>query len=853
MKVSKLLIFAFAFIALPFSFFLIQKNFLINLRQNPQPTETIVVRHDDEDDEEDNDRTKREAWINFIHKTAPDVNWKALDRQARLERYVNNNNGFQTKSTIESFANNTLTGSWNERGSLNQAGRTHIADYDTATQKIYVATSGGNVWRGNKNGTNWEVLNDRLRFENIVMLRIAHKGKQKRIMATSGGKQFFYSDDQGNNWETATGLENIASNGYIARGMLIDDLDRTVLLLVNERINNQVNTSLYRSNDFGNSFQRVANFQNSVHGNTDSWDLWAPYYNEPVAFLLNNNKLYKFNFDENTLNQISTLPSNPNGLTMLTGNVINNQIRLHAIVNQMIYKSTNGGNSWSQVGAIDKNPFFKISFSASVTLEDVLYFGDVECFKSTNAGSTWTRVNEWGEYYQMPDQKLHADIPSVNALLDENGQEFLLINTDGGLYVSYDQLQFVNNLSLSGLNISQYYSSYTCKFDTRYIYLGSQDQGYQRTNAGNQSGALNFTQVISGDYGHLTSSDEGNTIWTVYPGFAMYFADAFTSNPSSFYNFPTNADMLWLPPIIADVNNVNIAYLAGGAITGNGSHIIQLVSTGGNISATQLPFNFRAASGGGTLSALNYSQVDPNYWYAMTSNGRFFRSTDAGANWTMTSNNSILNAHYFYGHSILPSKVNPGEVYIAGSGYSNPGVFKSTDNGATFSSMNQGLPNTMIYRIDCSPKDEFIFAATELGPYVYARFENRWFELNGTQAPDQVYWNVEYVEPIQTARFVTYGRGVWDFKIETGLKIDKLENKQTLTIFPNPAESLINIQMPKNAKEIAIYSITGKLIERISPENENIRQFEISSYKNGAYLVVVNTAQGLYTGKFIKK
>ncbi|MFN4123777.1 MAG: T9SS type A sorting domain-containing protein [Flavobacteriales bacterium] len=820
----------------------------------PQDSGTMVVDKSKYKIDGTSNRERRIAFFEQIHLAAPDVDWRAMDRAARLEKYRNRNIDFNSKSSVESFANGAITGLWDERGSLNQTGRTHIADYDTATGKIYVGTSGGNIWRGNKDGTGWEVLNEKLRFEHIVMLRIARKGNQRRIMATSGGKQFFYSDDDGLTWNTASGLDNIAQNGFISRGMLLDDENRTVLLLLEERISGQTHTSVYRSNDFGNSFYRMQSFPVSQFGNIDSWDLWAPYYTHAIAFLQNNGRTYEIDLENNQVNQLGTLPGNNNGLTMLTGNVADGTVNLYCYVDRKMYKSHDGGQNWVYVNDLPRSPFFKISFSASATIKDRLYFGEVECFSSSDAGFSWTRVNEWGEYYDMPQFRLHADIPSVNALLDENGNEFLLINTDGGLYVSYNQLQMVINLSMSGLNISQYYSSYTCKFDTRYIYLGSQDQGYQRTNQGNQLGPRNYTQIISGDYGHLTSGDEGGTIWTVYPGFAMYFPDALNSNPTAFYDFPQQGqNMLWLAPIMADPINVNIAYLAGGSITGTGSYIIRLVALGNDISATQLPFNFRTASGGGTLSALATSPLDPNYWYAMTTNGRFFYSEDYGQTWT-AGNSGMPAAHYFYGNCIVPSKVNLGEVYICGSGYSNPGVYRSLNNGQTFTPMAQGLPNTMIYRMDISTNDEFLFAATELGPYVFAKGQSQWFDLAGTHAPDQVYWNVEFVEPIQTARFVTYGRGVWDFKIESGLSASSLLAGTTqLQVFPNPTRDYVQIQSREPMQEITIYDLNGKAYVRKRPNNAYEITLVTSHLRSGMYIVEARSHRKRFSHRLVVK
>ena len=109
-------------------------------------------------------------------------------------------------------------------------------------------------------------------------------------------------------------------------------------------------------------------------------------------------------------------------------------------------------------------------------------------------------MNDWWEYYGNPEIYLHADIPEIQFLKSNNGNEITYISTDGGLYHSTDQLINVNNLSLSGLGISQYYSTYTNKFTPYQIFAGSQDQGFQRS-VNQLYDIYDFEQVISGDYG----------------------------------------------------------------------------------------------------------------------------------------------------------------------------------------------------------------------------------------------------------------------------------------------------------------------------------------------------------------
>ena len=128
-------------------------------------------------------------------------------------------------------------------------------------------------------------------------------------------------------------------------------------------------------------------------------------------------------------------------------------------------------------------------------------------------------------------------------------------------------------------------------------------------------------------------------------------------------------------------------------------------------------------------------------------------------------------AHYFYGSTIWASQNELGKVIIGGSGYSNNPVFISYNHGQSFQNFSDGLPNTMVFEIDGTLTDQVLFAATELGPYAYVDGEDEWINIMGFSAPDQTYWSLEYVPEIHTARFGTYGRGIWDFIIDESVNI----------------------------------------------------------------------------------
>lgn len=803
---------------------------------------TIVIEKEEGEDETREQQLRRE-WIERMHRAAPGTDWRKTDRKARLKQYGNFLvSNLQKSAASVSIGDGILTGSWIEKGSDNLAGRVHTGDLDTLTQKLYLGSAGGNIWKGNINGTDWEVLNDQLQFESINAVRVIRRNNQMRLLVGTWDKFIYYSDNDGVTWENSTGLESLTSGNHrIERVLVAGDSAATVYVLLRapNGSGNQTSLFVYRSQDQGSSFSPFVTVPNSVATNLGNYDIWLPQYGVSDIFLIANSNSYRI--DRLTGNLTATgVVTATQGYSMLTGyRSPAGAISLYAYVDGNILRSADAGQNWTFQSDIGSSPFFKTSFSASVNTPDLLYFGDIEVHKSTNGGTSFEIISEWFEYYSDIVHRVHADIPSVNCLRKADGSEFQLVNTDGGTFISTNNLNLVTNISLHGLNISQYYSSLTAAFDTNIVHVGSQDQGYQRTvEAG--GGVLDFEQVISGDYGHIVTSNEGFSIWMVYPGFAIFYPDA-TGVQSSTWDFD-GANTFWMPPLMADPYQDDVCYMA------NGMRITRLESNGSGVDAENLPLAFS-----GAVSAVAYSTINPDRWYALTETGRFYRSPDRGQTWTNTIIDNSPGGQYLYGACILPSTANEDVIYICGSGYSNPPVYKSIDNGTTFTPMSAGLPSTLVYRMAGAPNDEFIFAATELGPYVYVPSANEWFELDGGEAPEQTYWSVEYIPSMKTARFVTYGRGVWDFRIESELGISAPPPTSSANVFPNPIAGPLNINWKNkygNA-DVKVYSLDGKLAYsgRVPLPSSTI---DLPSLSAGTYILVLQSGSERSVHRIVK-
>ncbi len=733
--------------------------------RQPVPTEFDINKSKRKDF-----KNQRKEYIKNMHRAHPDVDWEKMDAESRKIRtdkvreirqnlfYTGDLNpqGKQTESISRD-----LSGYWQERGSNNLAGRILTADIDWENNLIYCASDGGNIWRGSLTGEDWISLTDYLQIRGIHFLRLIEFDDTRRLLIANGDN-LYYTDDEGVTLQLSNGLDFLSGWGgnYLKRVIITED--KIVYLLASEGTGNWNNVgTIYKSINHGRNFTKIltldTNSGMSSNQSSDHYDIWTSRYFDGFIYLLHNDEFYRIT-DADELEFIANIPVSGTSENILTGGMGSNYPFFYAHVGGQIYQSMNGGNSWIDRGERPQWYFnLQNSFNSSNINRDLISWGGMEVFKSTSGGSSWNLVNNWWEYYGNEANMLHADIPEVRFFLDPEFNEVALISTDGGLYYSDDALETVQNVSMNGLGVSQYYSTYTKRSFPYNVYAGSQDQGFQRSIAPGE-GVFDFVQSISGDYGHLSSSDEGESIWTNYPGITTYFPDPLTSGHISL-NFPGSGH-LWLAPLIEDPYNHNQAYLAGGGLSG-GNHLFHLTAGSGSITYTEESYSFSS-----TVSAMGYSSIDPSNRYVLTTNGNFYHSNNDGHVWQISSNFYGPGAHYFYGSTIWTSPNTSGMVIIGGSGYSNPPVYISYDHGASFVPLNDGLPNTLVFELAGTPDDKYFFAATEVGPYVYIAEEEKWIDLAGISAPDQTYWSVEYIPELHTARFGTYGRGIWDFIID---------------------------------------------------------------------------------------
>jgi hypothetical protein len=478
-------------------------------------------------------KEERKSYRKERHRAPPGVDWQAMERaNGAVQR--------ERRNERAGFLSAGVGSPWIERGSDNVAGRMHVAARSTDGTMLYGGSSRGGVWRGTLDGQNWTPLGDNLDggAHWLAIVPGVNGGDPDIIVRGTDDGRIHRSVDEGATWVTPAGLPTVHS---LRRMLVTSDGSHSIFIVVRYTQLLSQTTGIYRSTDRGASFQNVV----SLGGYNG--DMWAPRVGGGALYLLRNGgNIQRSTNNGDNWTTVGALPG-AGSSGELTGSEAGAP-RLWAVqqsgAGRKLYRSDDAGATW--VFKQDVSDYWG-TINASTLDADLFAWGGVEVHRTTDGGDNFAIVNQWWEYYGSEADKLHADIPGMDVVPDPGGGETWYICTDGGLFTSVDGLASVANISLTGLRVSQYYSTHTSKTAPDQVQAGAQDQGYQVTSSPPTSGTtLSFDQIISGDYGHLTTGGNGGHqyVYSVYPGFILIVNGGVTPNTYT-DDFPDNESHPW--------------------------------------------------------------------------------------------------------------------------------------------------------------------------------------------------------------------------------------------------------------------------------------------------------------------
>ena len=163
-----------------------------------------------------------------------------------------------------------------------------------------------------------------------------------------------------------------------------------------------------------------------------------------------------------------------------------------------------------------------------------------------------------------------------------------------------------------------------------------------------------------------------------------------------------------------------------------------------------------------TIVALAESPLKPGVLYAGTDDGRLHVTTDGGKTWVdLTSSLPVRK----WVSRIVPSRYDEGTVFVTLRGREDddfaPYVYKSTDQGKTFTSMTSNVPAGPVNVIREDPAEaNVLYLGTDFGAFISTTGGRQWHVLGGNLPSTQV--SDLQVHPRDNVIVIaTYGRGMW--------------------------------------------------------------------------------------------
>src|SRR5262245_48218187 len=306
-----------------------------------------------------------------------------------------------------------------------------------------------------------------------------------------------------------------------------------------------------------------------------------------------------------------------------------------------LYRSTDGGSTWSGVPALDGTSVFDIEFAADGTV----YLGTQDSVrKSTDGGVSWATLNLGiGPNDQVFDVALDPEDSLIlwAGIADAAGSQPVNVmrSTDGGGTWENRTPPLAAPISCRGIAVDPTHSN-------------------------------TVIAVFGGDFG-------GGEVWVTTDG-----GDSWMDRSAGLPANPMNA-------VVYD----GARLLVGGGLL-FGSHFVGLYESP-DLGVTWNPLH----DGTWPVLVVEDIAVDPNDTqtiFAAIDGGGVNRTTDGGATWQI----GIGDTQALAGRSIRFRPGNSEELFL---GTSSLAVFRSTDSGQTFVQSSEGISELDLFSIDANP------------------------------------------------------------------------------------------------------------------------------------------------------
>lgn len=512
---------------------------------------------------------------------------------------------------------------WRNIGPANQGGRiVDIEALDADFTKVWIATGSGGVWQSENSGTTWKPIFDDYETASIGDIAVYQKdprhiwvgtGESNNRNSVSWGNGIYKSTDGGASFQNM-GLEE---THQISRVIIHPDNPDVVYAAALGHLWGYKGTrGLFKTTDGGKSWTKLTQGLPD-DGKTGAIDLVMDSKNPNTLYVAMyhrlrqpwhfhsggpNGGIYKSTDGGKSWTKLSQgLPPGETGRIGLAIYQKNPKILMALVEAEQtgdlskpgsgVYRSEDGGKNWTYVNTYNNRPFYYSQIRINPHDDQRVYLLTTRFMVSEDGGKTLRNGSE--------DQEVHGDFHAM--WLDPNYPDRYYLGADKGVSITHDHGQAFT--LLDNLPIAQFYRIGLDMQEPYYVYGGLQDNGMY--------GVASFSRDARG----ILNDDN----WKLHWGDGMSVAID-PGNWRNVYTQSENGSTNRYDPLTHRIERITPSF-------SNISNLEEKVAPEKISDGTAFRFNWNAP--------MQMSPHDPNVLYL--GGNHIFRSNDGGQSWRIIS------------------------------------------------------------------------------------------------------------------------------------------------------------------------------------------------------------------------
>lgn len=377
-----------------------------------------------------------------------------------------------------------------------------------------------------------------------------------------------------------------------------------------------------------------------------------------------------------------------------------------------IYRTANSGATWTACTLpTDADPgiageftrgqaWYDLTVGVDPNNPNTVIVGGIDLFRSTNGGTSWTQLCHW--YGGFGFQNVHADQHEIVFVPGSSSRVYF--GNDGGVYASENGGTSISTRSVN-YNVTQYYA---CALNpglaSNQFMAGAQDNGTQQYS----TPGINATVEVTGGDGAFCHIDQNDPLiqFSSYVYNNIYRS---VNGGGSFASIRNNNNGSFINP--SDYDDIGNAFYAS-YTSGNYTRLLNahVSTTWNNIPIT--------AFNSGRVTAVTVSPVTANRVFFGLNNGRIVRVDNANA---ATPAATHINAGAGMPGSATVSCIevesdDDNHLLVTYSNYGVSSVWETKNGGTTWTNVEGNLPDMPVRWALFNPTDSSqVLLATEVG------------------------------------------------------------------------------------------------------------------------------------------